>query len=101
MTKKHTSRNQLPSGKGALIKGMSQRLPIGILESPVFESGLQEIMRGYAGIYVLHHKKHIYYIGLTTNLLGRIKGHAKWRAGKWDKFTFFRIQKVKYLKSAI
>ncbi len=87
-----------PSGKGALIKGMSQRLPIEILESPVFERRLHEMMRGYAGIYVLHQGKRIYYVGLTTNLLGRIKGHAKWRAGKWDHFTFFRIQKVRYLK---
>lgn len=90
--------NRRPSGKGALIKGMSQRLPIGILESPVFESRLREIMRGYAGIYVLHRRKRIYYIGLTTDLLGRIKGHAKWRQGKWDHFSFFRIQKVRYLK---
>ena len=90
--------NLRPSGKGALIKGMSQRLPIGILESPVFESRLREIMRGYAGIYVLHRRKRLYYIGLTTNLLGRIRGHAKRRPGKWDHFSFFRIQKVRYLK---
>ncbi len=53
---------------------------------------------GFFCLYVLHRRKRIYYIGLTTDLLGRIKGHAKWRAGKWDHFRFFRIQKVRYLK---
>ena len=32
--------------------------------------GRREIMRRYAGIYALYRRKHLYYIGLTTNLLG-------------------------------
>jgi len=106
MTKKEntpSSKNQIrkrkQSSKGALIKGMSRRLPSEILESPMFAQRLREIMRRYAGIYALYRKDRIYYIGLTTNLLGRIKWHLKDRhAGKWDSFIIFRIQKVRYLK---
>lgn len=85
--------------KGALIKGMSRPLPSEILASPLFARRLREIMRHYAGIYALYRKKRIYYIGLTRNLLGRIKWHLKDRhAGKWDYFVIFRIHRVRVLK---
>ena len=87
------------SGKGALIKGMSRRLPSEILESQIFSRRLREIMRGYAGIYALYRGRRLYYVGLTTNLLGRIRWHLKDRhARKWDHFIIFRIHKVRYLK---
>ena len=85
--------------KGALIKGMTKRLPSDILENPVFTERLKEIMKGSGGIYALYRKDHLYYVGLTTNLFGRVKWHLKDRhKGKWDSFIIFRIKKVKYLK---
>jgi hypothetical protein len=87
------------SRKGALIKGMSKRLPSKILDSPVFEERLGEIMKGCSGIYALYRKNRLYYVGLTTNLLDRINWHQKDRhAGKWDHFVTFRIKRVDYLK---
>lgn len=85
--------------KGALIKGMSKRLPSEILDNLVFKKRLKEIMKGYSGIYALYRKERLYYIGLTTNLFGRINWHLKDRhAGKWDSFVIFRIKRVDYLK---
>jgi hypothetical protein len=47
----------------------------------------------------LYRREKLYYVGLTTNLHGRIRWHLKDRhKGKWDKFIIFRIQKVAYLK---
>jgi hypothetical protein len=87
------------STKGALIKGMSRRLPSEILGSSIFREHLQKMMRRYAGIYALYRKNRLYYVGLTHNLLGRIRWHLKDRhRGKWDSFTIFRISGVKYLK---
>jgi hypothetical protein len=63
-------RQRRRSNKGALLKGMSRRLPVEILESAIFEKRIGEIMRGYAGIYALYSGEELYYIGLTTNLLG-------------------------------
>lgn len=95
----HKHRRKTRSTKGALIKGMSRRLPSEILESPLFAKRLREIMRRYAGIYALYQKEELYYIGLTKNLLGRIKWHLQDRhARKWNSFIIFRIQKVRYLK---
>jgi len=88
------------SSKGALIKGMTRRLPIAILENEVFRRRLREIMRGYAGIYAMYKKNELYYVGLTKNLFGRLKTHRlrDRHAGKWDEFIIFRIKKVNYLK---
>jgi predicted GIY-YIG superfamily endonuclease len=78
---------------------MARRIPGEILESPLFKNRLEDIMRGYAGIYALYRKNKIYYIGLTKNLLRRINNHLKDRLkGKWDSFTIFRIHRVRYLK---
>jgi len=87
------------SSKGALIKGMSKRLPSIILENAVFRKRLREIMKGYAGIYALYSKNELYYVGLTKNLFGRIRWHLVDRhAKKWDHFIIFRIKRVRYLK---
>jgi hypothetical protein len=87
------------TGKGALIKGMTKRLPSEILDNRLFERRLREIMRGYAGIYALYRKSKLYYVGLTKDLFGRVRWHLRDRhAGKWDSFVIFRIKRVNYLK---
>lgn len=87
------------STKGALIKGMTRQLPSEILASPIFRRKLKELMKGFAGIYALYHHDQPYYIGLTTNLFGRVNGHLRDRhKGQWDHFVIFRIRKVDYLK---
>lgn len=95
----HEARSKTESAKGALIKGMSRRLPSQILESPIFEQRLRKLMRRYAGIYALYKGKRAYYVGLARDLYGRMNRHLRDRhAGKWDHFIIFRIQRVRYLK---
>lgn len=87
------------TGKGALIKGMTKRLPHEILANPLFRVGLRRIMRGYAGIYALYRGSKLYYVGLTKNLFGRVRWHLRDRhAQKWDSFVIFRIKRVRFLK---
>lgn len=54
------------SSNGALVKGVSARLPIDLLKEPTFKQGLQEISRGYSGIYLLYNRRKLYYIGLAV-----------------------------------
>ena len=97
--KSHKGRGKRKTTKGALIKGMSRQLPSEIFASPVFRAKLKELMKGYAGIYALYGKQQLYYVGLTTNLFGRVNHHLRDRhANKWDHFVIFRIKKVGYLK---
>jgi hypothetical protein len=92
-------RRKSATGKGALIKGMTKRLPSEILANPLFRVGLRSVMRGYAGIYALYRGPKLYYVGLTKNLFGRVRWHLKDRhAKKWDSFVIFRIKRVNYLK---
>jgi hypothetical protein len=101
MAKRKTrkSKKKERSGRGALIKGMSRRLPSELLEDPLFRKGLGQLMRGYAGIYALYRGKTLYYTGLTRNLFGRIRWHLRDRhAKRWDQFIVFRIHRVRYLK---
>ncbi len=95
--RRHSARRG--SGKGALIKGMTKRLPSEILDNRIFEQRLRQVMRGYAGVYALYRKTLLYYVGLTNNLFGRVRWHLRDRhAGKWDSFVIFRIKRVNYLK---
>jgi len=85
--------------KGALIKGMSERMPIYLLDEHAFRQGLKEIMAGYAGVYALYRGRQLYYVGLASNLFWRLHRHTRDRhRGKWDTFSIFRIGRVNYLK---
>lgn len=87
------------SSKGALVKGVSARLPIDLLYEPTFKHGLEEITRGYSGIYLLYRRKTLYYVGLAKNLYWRLLGHTKNKhRAKWDSFAIFRVGRVRYLK---
>jgi hypothetical protein len=92
-------RKRRNSFKGALIKGMTRRLPIQLLGDLSFQEGLEKIMRGYAGVYALYRAKRLYYVGLATNLYNRLRWHTKDKhKGKWDQFAIFRVRRVHYLK---
>ncbi len=87
------------SNKGALVKGVSMKLPVDILAEPTFRIGLKEITRGYSGIYLLYKRKKLYYVGLAKDLYWRLAGHTRDRhKGKWDSFAIFRVGRVRYLK---
>ena len=92
-------RKRRESYKGALIKGMTRRIPIQLLGDLSFQEGLEKIMRVYAGVYALYRGKRLYYVGLATNLYGRLRWHTKDKhKGKWDQFAIFRVRRVHYLK---
>jgi GIY-YIG catalytic domain len=97
--KSRARRKRKNSNKGALIKGMTRRLPVQLLGDLSFEEGLKKIMRGYAGVYALYNGERLYYVGLATNLYNRLRWHTKNRhRGKWDRFAIFRVRRVRYLK---
>lgn len=74
--KRHIAKKKR-SNKGALIKGMSRRLPVELLGEISFRDALHQIMRGYAGVYALYKRDRLYYIGLANNLYWRLLGHTK------------------------
>lgn len=66
---------------------------------------LQKQIRGRSGIYALYKKDRLYYVGLASNLMVRLKQHLKDRLkGRWDRFSVYvtvRDEHMKELESLI
>src|SRR5688500_14618551 len=78
---------------------MSKRSPdllIGFLEQISWrvldeyrESG-RDVIRRKSGVYALYKHDKLYYVGLASNLMGRVNGHLKDRhRGAWDRFSVY------------
>ena len=65
-------RQKKRSDKGALLKGMSRRLPSELIGDLTFEVGLSKIMRNQSGVYALYDGDELYYVGLGKNLYWRL-----------------------------
>lgn len=51
---------------------------------------LAQYAKGKCGVYVLYSKGRMYYVGLASNLSGRLKAHLKDRhKGNWDRFSIY------------
>jgi len=60
---------------------------------------LREMIRGKSGLYSLYHKNTLYYVGLASNLMGRLKAHLKDRHdGRWDRFSVYLTREGSNLK---
>jgi len=83
--------------KGALLKGVLENVPASAFD--VIYKSISETMKGKAGIYALYDGDELYYVGLARSLRGRIRKHTKDKhSGNWDTFSFFIVEKTRYLK---
>jgi len=66
---------------------------------------VRELIRGRSGVYALYRRGTLYYVGLASNLMGRLKTHQKDRHnGRWDRFSVYltvRDEHMKELESII
>ncbi len=84
------------SVRGSLLKGVLEGIPSEGFN--IIAESIEETMKGEAGIYALYKKDKLYYVGLARNLKGRVRKHTVDRhAKKWDTFSVYIINKVKYL----
>ena len=60
---------------------------------------VQEMIRGRAGVYALYRKRKLYYVGLASNLMRRLKTHLKDRHhGAWERFSVYLTVHDEHLK---
>ena len=60
---------------------------------------VQQMIRGRAGIYALYRRDKLYYVGLASNLMGRIKHHLVDRhRGLWDRFSVYLTAHNEHIK---
>jgi hypothetical protein len=51
---------------------------------------IRRLIRGHAGVYALYKGEKLYYVGLASNLMGRVNHHLKDRhTGKWERFSVY------------
>jgi len=51
---------------------------------------IQKLIRGKSGVYALYDGDTLYYVGLASNLMGRLKGHVRDRhKGLWSRFSVY------------
>lgn len=51
---------------------------------------VNRLIRRKHGVYALYRRDRLYYVGLATNLMGRLKSHLKDRHhGSWDRFSVY------------
>lgn len=49
-----------------------------------------DMIRGRSGVYALYQREKLQYVGLATNLMGRIRSHLRDRhRGTWDRFSVY------------
>ncbi len=55
-----------------------------------FRPIVREMTRGQAGVYALYKGDKLYYVGLASNLMGRVNAHLKDRhKARWDRFSVY------------
>ncbi|HEU4991135.1 MAG TPA: hypothetical protein VFT52_01385 [Luteimonas sp.] len=60
---------------------------------------IAKMIRGHAGVYALYKGDRLYYVGLATNLMGRVKQHLRDRhAKRWDRFSVYLAAADEHIK---
>jgi len=64
-----------------------------------FPKQLTDLIGKQHGVYSLYKGNRLYYVGLASNLRGRIKHHLSDKhAGRWDKFSLYLVRKADHIK---
>ncbi|MGI9251059.1 MAG: hypothetical protein ACR2PR_07660 [Pseudohongiellaceae bacterium] len=60
---------------------------------------IRSLIKGNAGVYALYNNKKLYYIGLASDLMGRLNAHSKNKhRGAWDEFSVYLIRRDEHIK---
>ncbi len=77
----------MPKGKRLVtrhLEGISWRV---LKEYP---DVIKQLIRRESGVYALYRRDKLYYVGLASNLMGRLKSHLRDRHnGVWDRFSVY------------
>jgi hypothetical protein len=85
--------------KDGLVSEYLERVGGAVLESASYRSIVASMIKGHAGVYALYKGERLYYVGLASNLMGRVKHHLKDRhAQKWNKFSVYLTTQGNHIK---
>lgn len=89
----------MASAKDTLVSEYLERVGGDVLASEHFRAIVRGMIKGHAGVYALYKNESLYYVGLASNLMGRVNHHLKDRhAGKWNRFSVYLTSKGEHIK---
>jgi len=81
----------------AIVAGFVEKVNARIFDR--YQKEITGMIRGYQGLYALYKKDKLYYVGLASNLKGRIKHHlSNKHKGKWTHFSLYIIRRAGHIK---
>jgi exonuclease III len=88
-------RSRKPRGKPSK-KSVPRRILFDYVEEvswktfDAYPQAIREFMKGRTGVYALYRRDRLYYVGLASNMMGRIRAHLRDRhKGLWDRFNVY------------
>lgn len=85
--------------KPLLVHEYLERVGGEVLEEKNFQSALAGMIKGHKGVYVLYKDDRLYYVGLASNLMGRVKQHTTDRhGGQWNRFSVYLTEASHHIK---
>lgn len=74
--------------RNGFVKSYFERVSWKVLDR--YRPIVREMTRGRAGIYALYKADTLYYVGLASNLMGRVNAHLKdQHKRRWDRFSVY------------
>ena len=81
----------------SIIQEHLEKVGSGVFER--FQDAITSLVAGNQGVYALYRRQKLYYIGLASDLRGRINHHLKDKhKGKWDRFSLYIIRKEDHIR---
>jgi hypothetical protein len=60
---------------------------------------IQQLIRKQSGVYALYKNENLYYVGLASNLMGRLKTHLRdSHNGRWNRFSVYITSRNRHMK---
>ena len=92
MSKKKAKRSSRP-----IIRGHLERVSSRVFDR--YQKQITGLIQRNQGVYALYKRHKLYYIGLASDLKGRIWHHLRDRhKGKWDHFSLYIMKKEEHIR---
>lgn len=76
--------------KEVIVREYLERVSGQVLELDDYRRRVAQFIKGHAGVYALYKDDRLYYVGLASNMMARVKHHLKDRHKKrWNRFSVY------------
>lgn len=97
MAKKKAAKKKTKRKTKSIITGYMEKVSGKVFTD--YSKVITDMIKGHQGIYALYKNDRLYYVGLASNLKGRIKQHLRDKhKGQWTHFSLYIVRKTDHIK---